>query len=151
MTVARRLSTRALVAVMVVTPVLFLGAMPWLKHAPEAVVMTLAGIAALIVIGGGWVLNARCERRQDEVQRAGSRFASYWGHAIGGGLVVLAVLAPPVQDALMGIAGRLASPGAVIEEDPVILLFLGGVMATVLTQALCTAGLFAVWKQRMAS
>lgn len=138
-------NSSVLVAILVITPILFLAAIPWLKDQPDWMALTFGGLAALIEISGAMILAARKDRQSDEWHRGASRFGSQWGWLVGAGLVPLLLVLPPVQQAILAFA-KQTDGGVVITEKAALLTFLLGFVTVVLLQTLFTAIFTLAWR-----
>jgi len=135
-------------AAALLAPIIFLAAIPWLKEQPDGIVQLFAGIAATITVLCSFALAIIDDRRMDEWHRAASRFSTQWGWLAGGGTVALLLSLPPVQAIITKSSGVLAG---VDNPDTklVLMAFMLGFMAVVITQMLCTLALSAFWRSRM--
>lgn len=88
-------------AAIVLPPLSFLVALPWLKQQPDELVFLFTGIAATLTIAGSFALSILHDRQIDEWQRSAARFSSQWGLAVGGGLVALLLVLPPIHDLIV--------------------------------------------------
>lgn len=122
----------------------------WLKQQPEGLVYLITGIAGTVTILGSLALGIVHDRGMDEWQKSNSRFASFWGEAVGTALVALLLNLPAGRDGIVSVVGNWAGVPAP-DTKVVILAFVFGFMAVVLTRMVCMA-LFAVgwalWKSR---
>lgn len=138
---------KVLAAIIATTPVAFLISVPWLKDLSETVTFAITAAAAIIVMGGAMLLSVRVEGRLDEVQRAGSRFASHWGMTVGGSLAVLVAMLPPLQSQLAALIGRVND--APTDTDGATLVFTLGIVTAVAMQAVATGVLGRAWRRHM--
>lgn len=134
-----------LVSTLVVVPIVFLSAIPWLKEQPDWLVLTLGGVASLTEVGGAILLMARKDRESDEWHKDAARFGSFWGWIIGAGIVPLLLVLPPFQSLVVTLA-RASDAEAVITDRAALLIFLMGFVGLVLLQTLCTGLLSLFWR-----
>jgi hypothetical protein len=146
-----RLPRLALIALMVVPPISFFAAIPWLKDQPDGVVFLFTGIAAVLVITASFALGILHHRKQDEWRRSATLFSVHWGFSAGACLVALLLVLPPFRDLIVSLAASLAD--APISDDLVILAFTAGFMAVVFAQMVCIVLLsvgWTIWMSRSA-
>lgn len=138
--IALRLSPVALVMIA------FFAALPLLKAISDDAVLVTGAVAAIVVMAYSVYVSIRLQRSQDEVQRAGSRFAFQVGALGGSILTVLMLTAPPFQNALVDAASRLATGSAETVDREAVLLaaFMGFVLLSV-AQTLGTLVAHAGW------
>lgn len=135
-------------AVALLTPVMFLASIPWLKNQPDPIVLLLAGIAAAITIACSFGLAVIEDGELDEWNRAAARFSNQWGWLAGGGLIAIMLALPPVQAAIRAASGALA--GVTHPDMKLVLMAFGlGFMAVMLAQTVCILALSAIWRARM--
>lgn len=134
-----------LISTLIIVPIIFLSAIPWLKGQPDWLVLMLAGIASLIEVGGGILLMAHKDRESDEWHKNAARFGSFWGWIIGAGIVPLLLVLPPFQSLIVTLA-RASDADAVITDRAALLIFLMGFVGLVLLQALCTGLISLFWR-----
>jgi len=135
-------------ALALLAPVSFLLAIPWLRDQADSLVYLFAGLAATLTVTCSMALAVLKDRKLDEWHRSGARFASQWGWLAGSAVLAVAMAFPPVQDAVLSLAGLWSGETA---PDPrlVLLTFILGFMATVFLQMVATLALGAVWRYRM--
>lgn len=133
-----RLPARALLAVMIVTPMALLSSLPWLKQQSQGMAYLAAGIASTLTVLSSLALSVLHDRRLDEWHRSAARFSSQWGWTTGACLVALLLALPPFQDLVVSWA-----PPA--HREMVLLAFVSGFMAVVAAQLVCTALLGVGW------
>ena len=139
---------KVLIALLIIVPVAFLGSIPWLKEQADWIVLTLGAIATIIEITASWLLVARRDKASDEWQRGATRFSSYWGGLVGGGLVPILLLLPPVQQLIMSFA-QWADEGTELTMKTALMTFLLGFITVILFQGLATSILNAAWRNWM--
>lgn len=84
---------------LVLVPIAFLAAIPWLKTTVGgSMVSLIGGAAAIFVVSYANYLNFRARRRLDEVEKASLGFAAQWGVAAGQAVFVLLIALPPFID-----------------------------------------------------
>jgi hypothetical protein len=129
----------------VAVPAAVLVSLPWLRQQEQGVVFAVVGVAAAFVLLYSFVLAARMNRRLDEVEIAGQRFAQTQGMTIGWTVAVLATLFPPSMDALVGLAQSFSgSP-----ENAVRLGIVLGLMLVVVLQTLVMFAAAIWWARRV--
>ena len=131
----------------ILVPALFLASLPWLDDQPEALSLGLAAAAAIFVMGYGIFLSARINRRMDEVEVAGLRYAQTKGMTIGMVAAVLVMMLPPAMNALADVANRIGSGSS--DEAAKLGITIGFVMVVIL-QTLGQAGVSIWWRRRIA-
>lgn len=133
-------------APIVVVPVAVFASLPWLKQQNAAVSMGIAAAAAIFVMGYAVFLAARVNRRLDEVEIAGQRFATTQGTTVGWIAAVLVMIFPPVMNALVDLANTIgaASPDKAVRMGIVI-----GFMLVVLLQTLGIVAVSIWWQRRV--
>ena len=83
----------------VLVPVAFLAASPWLKTTIGGPMVSLIGAAvAIFVMGYANYFAFRRQREQDEVQKASAGFAAQWAMPAGQAAFVLLLMLPPFGD-----------------------------------------------------
>jgi hypothetical protein len=92
----------------VVVPVAFFASEPWLDQQNDALSEVIGAACGILVMGYSVFLAARVNRRLDEVQIAGQRFAHTKGMTIGMIAAVLLMLFPPSMNALADLANTVA-------------------------------------------
>ena len=141
---SRSLLQSLLFIMMIVPPVVFVAALPWLRQQSQGLVLLVTGVAATLTVVTSIALAILYDRTIDEWQRSNARFSTQWGWTIGGGVLALILILPPVRDLIISgaaIWGGTSNPDARL----VITTFTFGFMATVLAQALCTILLSLAW------
>ena len=129
-----KIARRALwVAPVIIVPVAFFASMPWLRQQDDPIILWITAAAAIFVMGYSLVLAARVNRRLDEVEIAGQRFAQSQGWTIGMVAAVLVMVFPPAMDTLADLANTVAegSPDRAVRLGIVI-----GFMMVVILQTL---------------
>ncbi len=130
----------------IIVPVTFLAATPWLEQQPDALTLSLAAAAALFVMAYSLFLSARVNRQLDEVQVAGQRFSSTWGMTVGSVAAVIVMMIPPLMNALADAALRL---GTESPEESVKLGITFGFMLVVVLQLIGTGAVSLWWTRRL--
>ena len=125
----------------VIVPVAFFALVPWLKQQNDAISLGTTAAVAIFVMGYSFFLAARVNRRLDEVEIAGQRFAQAQGLTIGSFAAVLVMLFPPWMNALVDLANTI---GAGSPDTAVKLGITIGFMLVVLLQTLGMAAV-AIW------
>ncbi|HBX37343.1 MAG TPA: hypothetical protein DEG76_08705 [Pseudohongiella sp.] len=125
----------------IIVPVAFFAAAPWLAQQPDALTLSVAAAAALFVMAYSQFLAARVNRRLDEVQIAGQRIANTRGMTIGSVAAVIVMMIPSLMNGLAGLAMRLASGSP---EEAVKLGITIGFMLVVVLQVV-GAGAVSLW------
>jgi len=143
----RKLARCALwISPVIIVPVAFFAATPWLAEQPDALTLSVDAAAALFVMAYSLFLSARVNRRLDEVQVAGQRFSSTWGMTIGSVAAVVVMMIPPLMNALADAALRL---GTESPEEAVKLGITIGFMLVVVLQLIGTGAISFWWTQRL--
>jgi hypothetical protein len=141
-----------LLVLMVVPPISFLAALPWLKHQPDGLILVVSGIATTVTVVASLALAILHDRKLDEWQRSNARFSSQWGWTAGACLVALLLALPPLQDLIVsGAATWGGTPNP--DRRLVLTTFAFGFMAVVAAQGVCTVLLsigWVLWKSRSA-
>ncbi|HEY7885461.1 MAG TPA: hypothetical protein VIC08_10985 [Cellvibrionaceae bacterium] len=129
-----------------IVPIAFIAAVPWLKQQSDTLVLGLTAVASIFVMGYSVFLAARVNRRLDEVEIAGQRFANTKGMTIGTIAAALVIICPPLINALVGLANTMStgSPEAAIKIGITI-----GFMLVVLLQTLGTIAVAIWWGRRL--
>ena len=148
-----KMPLRALLLVlMLVPPISFVAALPWLKQQPDGLVYLVTGITSALTVAASFLLAVLYDRKLDEWQRSNARFSSQWGWTAGACLVALLLALPPVHDLI--VSGAAIWGG---EPNPdrrlVVTTFAFGFMAVVAAQGVCTVLLsigWVMWKSRAA-
>jgi hypothetical protein len=128
---------------LVILPAL-LALMPWAEND------WIAAVFAIYVMGYSAFVAARVNRRLDEVQIAGQRFATTHAMTIGTFAAVLVMIFPPAMNALVELANTLASTLDAGSPDKAVKV--GIVFGYTLLLLLQGAGVFAVsiwWERRI--
>lgn len=130
----------------VIVPIAFFVSVPWLKQQNDAITLGIAAAVTIFVMGYSLLLAARVNRRLDEVEVAGQRFAHTKGMMIGTVTAVLIMIFPPLMNALVDLANTIST------GSPDIAVKLGitiGFMLVVLLQALGTVAVSIWWERRL--
>jgi hypothetical protein len=132
---------------LVLVPVVFLAAIPWLKSTVGGPMVNLAAAAtAIFLMGYATYISVRQQRGLDEVQRAGGQYAAQWGLQVGPIALVLLIMLPPFQDFATAIVSGLASePGDVADRKVVMLAMTMGLCGVVLFQSIATVIVNVMW------
>ncbi len=132
-------------APIVIVPAAVFASLPWLRQQDQGVVFGVVGAASVFVLLYSFVLAERVNRRLDEVEVAGQRFAQTHGMTIGWAIAVLVMLFPPSMDALVGLA---QSFGGSPEKAVRLGISLGLMLVVVLqTLVMFAAGIW--WARRV--
>ena len=130
---------------MVLFPISFLVAIPWLKEQPDTIVHLFSGIAATGTVVSAFVLAIFKDKELDEWHRGAARFSNQWGWLAGGGLIAILQAAPAFRTVIVYITSSLTnsagSPGA-----QVVFAFMLGFMAVILAQMVCILALHKGWR-----
>ena len=133
----------------VIVVVGFLTTAQWLKSIDELLMQLVGAAAAIFVMGYAVYVSIRCQRGQDEVQRASAGFAVLWGGAAGSIAFVLLMILPPFQTLLTDVVAEFeGGPGTPVDTDVVALSAMLGFMAVVLLQTIGTIVVNAIWWMR---
>lgn len=127
----------------VLVPVAFLAASPWLKTTTGGPMVSLIGAAvAIFVMGYANYFAFRLQRGQDEVQKASAGFAAQWAMPAGQAAFVLLLMLPPFGDLATALVRDWAGePGAAVDRKVIVFAMMFGFGLVVLLQ---TIGLFIV-------
>lgn len=124
----------------------------WLKQQPDELVFLLTGIAGTVTILAGLALGIIHDRTIDEWQKSNTRFAGFWGEAVGTSLVALLLLLPAGREWIVSVVAQWAdTPNP--DSKLVILAFTFGFAALVTARIVCMAVLstgWTLWKSRSA-
>jgi hypothetical protein len=126
----------------------FVFATPWIKSTFGATTVGLtAALLAVVVMGYANFLAYRYEAGLDEVQRAGSSFATKWGASAGQFAFVVLMILPPVRDFVVEtVIGLSGDPGAGLDGRATAIGFIFfGFCGVVLLQALGTLVFSVIW------
>jgi 3-polyprenyl-4-hydroxybenzoate decarboxylase len=82
---------------------------PWLKQQNDVISLGVGAAAAILLMGYSVFLAARVNRRLDEVEIAGQRFAAAKGMTIGSIAAVLVMIFPLSMNALADLANTIGS------------------------------------------
>ncbi len=130
---------------MVLFPISFLIAIPWLKEQPESLVHLFSGIAATGTVVSGFVLAVLKDNELDEWHRGAARFSNQWGWLAGGGLIAILQGIPAFRTVVMNITSSL-NESAGSADAQVAFAFMLGFMAVILAQMICILALHKGWK-----
>lgn len=133
-------------APLVIPPVVFFASIPWLKQQDAAIALGIAAATAIFVMGYSAFLAARVNRRLDEVEVAGQRFATTQGWTIGIFAAGLVMIFPPALNALADLANTFGagSPDVAVR----VAIVIGFVMVVILqTLGMVAASIW--WGRRL--
>lgn len=130
----------------VIVPIAVFTSIPWLKQQNDAIALGIAAAASIFVMGYSLFLTARVNRRLDEVEIAGQRFANTKGMTIGTVAAVLVMLFPPLMNVLVDLANTI---GAGSPEKAIRLGITIGFMLVVILQLLGTVAVAIWWGRRL--
>ena len=133
-------------APLVIIPVAFFASLPWLKQQNDAIFLGVNAAAAILLMGYSVFLAARLNRRLDEVEITGGRFAQTKGMTIGTIAAVLVMLSPPSMNALVDLANTV---GAGSPEKAVRVGIPIGFMLVVFLQMVGMVAVYIWWGRRM--
>ncbi len=133
-------------APIVIVPTAIFSSLPWLKQQPDTVALAIAAAGSIFVMGYSAFLAARMNRHLDEVQIAGQRYSHTKGMMMGSFAAALAMLIPPLMDALVDLANTIAggSPDKAVKVGITI-----GFMLVVALQTLSMAAVAIWWGRRL--
>jgi hypothetical protein len=133
----------ALLAPLVIVLVAYL----WLEdQVSDALSDWIAAAVAVFVMGYSVFLATRVNRRLDEVEIAGQRFAVTQGMTFGAGAAVLVMLVPPAADLLVDLA---YFKGPELPDKAVRTGIFIGMMLAVIMQLLVTIAVSIWWGRRL--
>lgn len=141
-----------LLALCLVPGLSVVASIPWLKEQPDELVFLLSGIAATVTILASLLLAILHDRSMGEWERSNSRFSTHWGDAAGTSVVALLLSVPVFREWVVATVAAFAGTPD-IDQKPVILAFVGGFMALVLTRIIFVAAFsigWTFWKSRPA-
>jgi len=120
--------------------------MVWLAGQPDWVgsAATLFFLIAMWAVGA--IIQARDDRRLDEVELAAVRFGARWGLVAGVAFMNALVFLPPFHSLLTEIAGFLDRTDGGFPRAVEGRMFLLGIVSTFVAQEACRALLVAGWK-----
>lgn len=128
-------------------PIALLAAAPWLKTAVGATAtVILGGAAAIFVVSYANYISFLAQRRQDEVQKASTSFATQWGAAAGQIAFVVLLTLPPALDLATSLVRNLAGDPAAARPVVVFAMTIG-FCALVLLQGIGALLVRALWWQ----
>ena len=130
----------------VVVPVAFLAALPWLKTISHPMALLVAAAVVIFAMSYANYLSFRCQRRLDEVQKAGAAFAAQWGAPVGQAAFALLLVLPPFKDFATAIVSKFpVHPGMTVDGTVVLISLALGFCGVVLLQAIGTAIVHTIW------
>lgn len=133
---------------MVLFPVSFLVAVPWLRGQSDTMAHLFGGIAATGTVAASFVLAVLKDQDLDEWHRGAARFSNQWGWLAGGGLVAILQGIPLFQNLVVDVARGLVAHSDT--PEPLILFaFMLGFMAVIVAQMICTLALSKGWRSWM--
>ena len=130
---------------MLLFPISFLAASPWLKGQSEATVYLVAGIASTGTVIASFVLAVLKDQDLDEWHRGAARFSNQWGWLAGSGLVAILQGIPAFRRLVIDATTSLVEHAGSSDQH-IIFAFLLGFMAVVLAQMLCILALSRGWR-----
>jgi hypothetical protein len=133
-------------APVVIIPVGFFASLPWLNQQNDAIELGVIAAFAILLMGYSIFLAERVNRRLDEVQIAGQRFATTKGMMIGTGVAALVMLLS--MDALVDLANTIGPALGSSPDKPVKLGIVFGYMLVVVFQLLGTIAVSIWWERR---
>jgi hypothetical protein len=133
----------ALWSPLVIVPAL-LALLPWVEND------WIAAVFGIYVMGYSAFLAARVNRRLDEVQIAGQRFATTKAMTIGTFAAALVMLFPPSMNALVDLANTLANTLDAGSPDKAVKIgIVFGYLLLVLSQGLGMVAVSVWWERRL--
>lgn len=134
----------------VIVPAALLASIPWLKQLDVAITLGIAAAAGIFVMGYSIFLAMRLNRRLDEVEIAGQRFAQAQGWTIGIFAAGPVMVFPPAMNALANLANILANTfGSGSPEVAVRVAIVIGFVMVVILQTLGTIVVSIWWGRRL--
>jgi hypothetical protein len=130
----------------IIVPIALFASLPWLKQQNDVVSSGIGAAASIFVMGYALFVAARVNRRLDEVEIAGQRFAQTKGMTIGSFAAVLVMIFPLSMNALADLASTI---GAASPEKAVKLGITIGFMLVVILQTLAMAAVAIWWGRRI--
>jgi hypothetical protein len=145
----KKLSTGAIAglgrALPMLVAVAVLLSLPWLKEQPEGVINTIAAVVVVFAVGWSLFIRIAVTRRQDEVERASSKWAWRWGSTVGGLFVLLLLALPPFRDFVSaGLNGFLMDTRGHTREAAIVGFALGAITLSI-AQSIGTLVMSLVW------
>ena len=133
----------AIIPVLVVM-VTFFAILPWLDKQSDALVWIITIPTATGVVIWSSVMSWLARRSQDEVERAGERYAIKWGMLGGSAIVALILCIPPAHDLIVAAASNAAIWLKGTDEKATIISFVFGVATLAAAQgaASCIANIY---------
>jgi len=138
---------RILIALMVIAPVTFLSAIPWLRDGPEWITFLAAGMASFTLIAAAMAFAIIKDRQVDEWTRTGARFSGHWGMVVGGAAIALLLALPFFRDFITEILSHFH--GAPVDKQLVLITFTAGFMACMMAQSIAVLILGFFWRMWM--
>lgn len=149
MTGLKNLSNRMLMLMALGPALLVVAAMftaiPWLKSLPDPLALTISIGASIAVMVWSLYISTLVNRRQDEVQRASTRYAWQHGATAGSIAVALLLLIPPFGDGVIDTANAAAMALKGTTEKAPLLAFVGGFITLSLAQVIGAFVVCAFW------
>jgi hypothetical protein len=144
----RRIGLGALwFAPVVIIPVAFFVSLPWLNQQNDAIELGVIAAFAILLMGYSLFLAERINRRLDEVQITGQRFATTKGMTIGTGVAGLVMVLS--MDALVDLANTIGPSLGSSPDKAVKLGIVFGYMLVVIFQLLGTIAVAIWWERRI--
>ena len=135
-------------SLMVLFPVSFIVAVPWLREQSVPSVQIFAGIAATGTVVASFVLAVLKDQDLDEWHREAARFSNQWGWLAGSGLIAILQGIPAFQTLIIDIASGLVAQTE-SSDTQVLFAFALGFMAVILAQMICILALSKGWRSWM--
>jgi hypothetical protein len=132
-------------SLMVLCPLCFIAAIPWLKSQSEATVHLLGGLAASGTVVASFVLAVLKDQELDEWHRSAARFSNQWGWLAGGGVIAVLQGVPAFQALVI----ELSAVGSEAAGKQPLFAFMLGFMSVILAQMACTIALSKGWRSWM--
>lgn len=130
---------------MIIPPISFFAALPWLRVQQDNVVYFWGGLASIITVLSSLALAIHQDRRMDEWLRTGTRFSVHWGYVAGCSFLAMMLALPQGRDLIVHVATQLSRTGQV-DDKLVLLSFTGGFIACVFVQMVFIAIIGAIWR-----
>lgn len=133
-------------APIIIVPAALLASLPWLKEQDNAISLGISAAVTIFVMSYAIFLSTRVNRRLDEVEIAGQRFAQTKGMTIGWIAAGLVMIVPPAMNGLVELATTIGdgSPDRSVRVGFVI-----GVMLVILLQTLAMAAGSVWWGRQL--
>lgn len=129
----------------VVIPTALLTNLDKLKTLPDTAAIAISILASITVMGWSVYIATISNKKQDEVQKASTHFATHHSITIGSIIVALALCIPAVHDAIINTANSIALHLKGTTKGAPLIAFVGGFAALSIAQGLSAVVLSNLW------